>query len=120
MEGGIAWIVVLATFVINAIVQGIIASSGILLNVLLDQFKHEGKAKIGWIPSLLGGLLLAVGKSLDITTDVTLNTFEVWYVHYRCDCFAGPLSSYLTEKYSCRTVTVVGALIAVSCKLLFS
>ena len=87
MEGGIAWIVVLATFVINAIVQGIIASSGILLNVLLDQFKHEGKAKIGWIPSLLGGLLLAVGKSLDITTDVTLNTFEVWYVHDRCDCF---------------------------------
>ena len=40
---------------------GVIASSGILLNVLLDQFK-EGKAVTGWIPSLLGGLLLAVGK----------------------------------------------------------
>ncbi|GAU92885.1 hypothetical protein RvY_04907-3 [Ramazzottius varieornatus] len=84
MEGGYGWIVVLATFVINAIVQGLIASSGILLNVLLDQFKHDGKAKIGWIPSLLGGLLLATG----------------------------PLSSYLVERYSCRFVTMIGALVA--------
>lgn len=61
MEGGYGWIIVCATFLINGIVQGVIASSGILLNVLLDQFK-VGKAITGWIPSLLGGLLLAVGK----------------------------------------------------------
>ncbi|OQV16695.1 Arylsulfatase B [Hypsibius exemplaris] len=84
MEGGYGWVVVFATFLINAIVQGVVASCGILLNVLLDQFK-EGKAITGWIPSLLGGLLLAVG----------------------------PFSSYLISRSSCRSVTVLGGFIAV-------
>ncbi|XP_055337737.1 arylsulfatase B-like isoform X2 [Paramacrobiotus metropolitanus] len=83
MDGGYGWVVVLATFLVNAVVQGVIASTGVLLNVLLDQF-NAGRATIGWIPSLLGGLLLAVG----------------------------PFSSYLIDKSSCRTVTIVGAVVA--------
>ena len=55
------WVVVFATFIINGIIQGVIASCGVLLNVLLDQFK-DGKGVAGWIPALLGGLLVAIGK----------------------------------------------------------
>lgn len=138
MEGGYGWIIVLATFLINSVIQGIIASSGILLNVLLDQFQ-AGKGVTGWIPSLLGGLLLAVGKRVEFPALPTLlieeprsldwvprslQTFST-YFSLKTDqiCFfilAGPFSSYLVEKSSCRTVTILGALVAaVGCFLSF-
>jgi MFS transporter, MCT family, solute carrier family 16 (monocarboxylic acid transporters), member 9 len=76
---------VFASFVINAIADGITFSFGVFYVEFLDYF-GEGKAKTAWIGSLFMAMPL----------------------------LSGPVASFLTDRYGCRKVTIVGSILACS------
>ncbi|XP_037070170.1 LOW QUALITY PROTEIN: monocarboxylate transporter 12-like [Pollicipes pollicipes] len=82
-DGGWGWVIVAASFMCNAIVDGIIFSFGILLLQLVSEF-GEGKSKTAWIGSILSGFYL----------------------------IAGPFVSALANKFGFRVVTIAGAIIS--------
>jgi MFS family permease len=82
-DGGYGWVVVFASFMINAIADGITFSFGVFYVEFLDYF-GEGKAKTAWIGSLFMAMPL----------------------------LSGPIASFLTDRYGCRKVTIVGSILA--------
>ena len=82
-DGGWGWMVVLGSFLCQLIADGCAFSFGILYVELLDYF-GESKSKTAWI----GSLFIAV------------------------PLITGPIASVLTNKFGCRTITVIGGLIA--------
>ena len=62
-DGGWGWVVVVASFVSNMIVDGILYTFGILYVELLIEFPDASKGQIALIGSLLGGFYLILGKS---------------------------------------------------------
>lgn len=82
-DGGWGWAVVLGSFMLHIIADGIVYSFGVFYIEFLDEFK-AGKGDTAWIGSLVPGVCLLVG----------------------------PVASALTNRYGCRKVTVVGALVA--------
>lgn len=82
-DGGFGWVIVFASFVISVIIDGIAFSFGLIYTELLNYFK-ESKTKTAWI----GAFHLAV------------------------PLLAGPILSNLVDKYGCRTMTIIGGLIA--------
>ncbi|BFZ00606.1 hypothetical protein BsWGS_03645 [Bradybaena similaris] len=82
-DGGWGWMVVLSSFMIHVIADGIVYSFGVFLMEFVVYFKSGRSAA-----SLIGALQPAV-------------TFTV-----------GPIASVLTSRYGCRKVTIAGALIA--------
>merc|ERR1719350_453794 len=82
-DGGWGWVVVFASFMIHIIADGITYSFGIFVVALIDKFNADrGYASL--IPSILVGITLG----------------------------AGPIASSFVNKYGCRTVTILGAIIA--------
>jgi len=82
-DGGWGWWVVFASFMIHIVADGITYSFGIFLVALIDKFNADrGYASL--IPSILVGITLG----------------------------AGPIASSFVNKYGCRTVTILGAIIA--------
>ncbi|PVD18876.1 hypothetical protein C0Q70_21433 [Pomacea canaliculata] len=81
-DGGWGWVVVFSSFLIHVIADGVVYSFGVFLIVFVEYF-HSGRGETAWI----GALQPAV-------------TFTV-----------GPLASALTNRYGCRVVTIVGAVI---------
>ncbi|GFN83936.1 monocarboxylate transporter [Plakobranchus ocellatus] len=82
-DGGWGWLVVLSSFMIHVIADGIVYSFGVFLTELVDYF-HAGRGEITWVGSLQPAI-----------------TFTV-----------GPLSSALTNRYGCRVVTIAGAIVS--------
>ena len=82
-DGGFGWVVVVASFIISLIGDGIAFSFGLIYSELLAYFK-ESKAKTAWI----GALFLAV------------------------PLLAGPVLSNLVDTYGCRRMTFIGGLLA--------
>lgn len=82
-DGGWGWVIVFASFMINLIADGVTFSFGIFFIEFQNHF-GEGKAKTAWI----GSLLMAV------------------------PLLSGPIASFLTDRYGCRKVTIVGAILA--------
>ncbi|KAK4293958.1 hypothetical protein Pmani_033383 [Petrolisthes manimaculis] len=82
-DGGWGWVIVVASFLCNAIVDGVAYSFSPFLGTLSEQFDAP-KGKVAWIPSLLAGVYLS----------------------------AGPIVSALANKFGCRIVCIVGAVIA--------
>ncbi|XP_043218208.1 monocarboxylate transporter 12-like [Amphibalanus amphitrite] len=82
-DGGWGWVIVAASFMCNAIVDGFIFSFGVLLLPLVDEF-GESKSKTAWIGSILSGFYL----------------------------IAGPFVSALANKFGFRVVTIMGAVIS--------
>ncbi|XP_055353721.1 monocarboxylate transporter 2-like [Paramacrobiotus metropolitanus] len=80
-DGGYGWVILVASFAINVIVDGIVFSFGMLLNPLIEQFSQE--AVVPWAGSLQSG----------------------------CYLLAGPVVSGLCNKYGARLVSVVGSFI---------
>merc|ERR1719336_1867230 len=82
-DGGWGWWVVFASFMIHIVADGITYSFGIFLVALIDEFNADrGYASL--ILSILVGITLG----------------------------AGPIASSFVNKYGCRTVTILGAIIA--------
>jgi len=82
-DGGWGWAIVFAAFVINVIVDGICYAYGIIAPVFQERFQAS-KAETSLIGSLLIGFYLMMG----------------------------PVVSALTNKFGCRFVTMLGAVIA--------
>ncbi|XP_058127754.1 monocarboxylate transporter 12 [Anopheles coustani] len=82
-DGGWGWMVVLASFSIHIITDGLTYSFGIFYTEFLTYF-NEGKGYTAWIASILVGVTLC----------------------------SGPISSSLVNRYGCRAVTIAGALLA--------
>lgn len=82
-DGGWGWVVVLSSFAISMLVDGVCFSFGIFF----DEFRHEfggTKAETSWIGSVLNGTYLAVG----------------------------PVVSALVNVFGCRRVVTAGALLS--------
>lgn len=78
--------VVLASFSIHIVTDGMTYSFGIFYDEFLDYFK-EGKGYTAWIASILVGVTLC----------------------------SGPVSSSLVNRYGCRAVTIAGSILASAC-----
>ncbi|MPC35452.1 Monocarboxylate transporter 13 [Portunus trituberculatus] len=59
-DGGWGWVVVAASFMCNAVVDGIIFSCGMLLHLFKEEF-GVSTSDVAWVSSLLGGFYLIVG-----------------------------------------------------------
>ena len=62
-DGGWGWVVVLASFMCNVVVDGIIFTSGMLFKGLTEEFQ-KSQFEVAWIASLLGGFYLLAGKQV--------------------------------------------------------
>jgi Major Facilitator Superfamily len=82
-DGGWGWVVVFASFMINMIADGITFSFGIY-NVEFLKYFGDSKGKTAWIGSIFMASPL----------------------------LSGPIASYLTDRYGCRKVTIVGSIMA--------
>lgn len=60
-DGGWGWIVVLASFLVHVIVDGIMYSNGIFYFDFL-KFFQSGKGETAWVMSLVPGFMLIIGK----------------------------------------------------------
>ncbi|XP_075973919.1 monocarboxylate transporter 14-like [Anticarsia gemmatalis] len=82
-DGGWGWVVVLSSFVISMIADGISFSFGLLYIEFLDEFQAS-KSTTAWI----GSLFIAV------------------------PLLSGPVMSALVDRYGCRSMTILGGLIS--------
>ncbi|KFM70016.1 Monocarboxylate transporter 14, partial [Stegodyphus mimosarum] len=82
-DGGWGWVIVVASFLCNVVVDGIAYSFGIFLIHFVDYYKSP-KGKTAWVGSLLTGCYLS----------------------------AGPVVSALTNKFGCRPVTIAGSIVS--------
>ncbi|GAU93371.1 hypothetical protein RvY_05324 [Ramazzottius varieornatus] len=82
-DGGYGWIVLIASFVINVVVDGIIFSFGMLSQELMTKYESTDGA-VAWVGSMQAGFYL----------------------------LAGPIVSALCNKYGARKITVIGSFIA--------
>ncbi|XP_033303670.1 monocarboxylate transporter 12-like isoform X1 [Bombus bifarius] len=87
-DGGWGYIVVLASFLIHVIADGVTYSFGVFYLELLYYFE-EGKGATAWIASILVGVTLC----------------------------SGPISSLFVNKFGCRAVTIAGSILASACLL---
>jgi hypothetical protein len=83
LDGGYGWVIVFASFLINMIADGITFSFGIF-NVEFLKYFGDSKGKTAWIGSIFMASPL----------------------------LSGPIASYLTDRYGCRKVTIVGSITA--------
>ena len=82
-DGGWGWVIVAASFVVNLIADGITFSFGVIFVEFLKYFGNN-RAKTAWIGSLFMAMPL----------------------------LSGPVASFLTDRYGCRTVTIAGSVLA--------
>ncbi|GIX80701.1 monocarboxylate transporter 12 [Caerostris extrusa] len=82
-DGGWGWVVVFCSFMIHVIVDGVTYTFGIFYLEFLRYF-GESKGATAWVASIMVGTTFCVG----------------------------PLASGLTNQFGCRTVTIVGSILA--------
>lgn len=82
-DGGWGWVVVVATFVLCAIADGVTFSFGMLYPGFVKEFEASNSAT-----SVIGSLFMAV------------------------PLLTGPIMSALVDKFGCRSMTIVGGLIS--------
>ncbi len=82
-DGGWGWVVVLASFLVNMIADGVTFSFGVIFVELQEEFE-ESRALTAGVVSLFHSVPL----------------------------LSGPVASALVDRYGCRRVTIVGALLA--------
>ncbi|EFA08184.1 monocarboxylate transporter 12 [Tribolium castaneum] len=82
-DGGWGWVVVVASFVVNLIADGITFSFGVIFVEFLKYF-GQNRGTTAWIGSLFMAMPL----------------------------LSGPIASFLTDRYGCRKVTIFGSVLA--------
>lgn len=60
-DGGWGWVVVLASFIVNVITDGVVNSFGVFLVVFVDVF-NTGRGMISWVGCLLPAVTLTAGE----------------------------------------------------------
>lgn len=61
-DGGWGWVVVLSSFIIHIIADGVAYSFGVFLVEFLYYFPDTGRGELGWIGSLMVGVTLGTGE----------------------------------------------------------
>lgn len=61
-DGGYGWVIVIASFLCNMVVDGIAYTFGVFLNEFVADF-NEGPGKVAWVGSLLSGMYLTAGEN---------------------------------------------------------
>lgn len=84
-DGGWGWVVVVASFVVNLIADGITFSFGVIFVEFLKYF-GQNRGTTAWVGSLFMAMPL----------------------------LSGPVASFLTDRYGCRKVTIFGSILASS------
>ncbi|XP_054281958.1 monocarboxylate transporter 12 isoform X2 [Macrosteles quadrilineatus] len=87
-DGGWGWVVVFASFMIHIVTDGVTYTFGLFL-VELRTYFNEGAGATAWISSILAGVTLC----------------------------SGPISSAFVNRYGCRPVTIVGAVLGGVCMI---
>lgn len=82
-DGGWGWAVVLASFIISFIADGVSLSFGVIYVELIEYF-NESKSKTAWVGSLFFAIPL----------------------------LSGPIASALADNFGCRKMTIAGAIFA--------
>lgn len=82
MDGGYGWLVVLGAFSVQFWVAGLVKSYGVLYVEILETFPNVSSAVASWIPAILSALCLVLA----------------------------PVSSALSQRFSCRLVVFIGGL----------
>ncbi|XP_063917394.1 monocarboxylate transporter 12-like isoform X2 [Zophobas morio] len=82
-DGGWGWVVVVASFVVNLIADGITFSFGVIFVEFLKYF-GQNRGTTAWVGSLFMAMPL----------------------------LSGPVASFLTDRYGCRKVTIFGSVLA--------
>lgn len=82
-DGGWGWVVVFASFMVNLIADGITFSFGVIFAEFLNYF-GESKAKTAWVGSLFMAMPL----------------------------LSGPIASFMTDRFGCRKMTILGAILS--------
>lgn len=84
-DGGWGWIVVLASFLVHVIVDGIMYSNGIFYFEFLNFFQN-GKGETAWVMSLVPGFMLIIGKCVFKLKFSVLFHFKYVCVHFFFFC----------------------------------
>jgi len=82
-DGGYGWIVVAASFFVNMIADGVTFSFGIMFEEFQDEFESSSAVTAG---------VVSMFHAVPLMT--------------------GPIATWLTDRYGCRSVTIVGAILA--------
>ncbi|XP_003426380.1 monocarboxylate transporter 12 [Nasonia vitripennis] len=82
LDGGYGWVVVFGAFFVQFWVAGLVKSCGLLYVEVMETFADSSASVASWIPAILSCLCLALA----------------------------PVTSMLSQKYSCRVVVFVGGL----------
>ena len=82
-DGGWGWVIVFCSFMIHVIADGVTYTFGIFY-VELVRYYAQGKGLTAWVPSIMTGVTYGIG----------------------------PIASGLTNKYGCRSITIIGTLFA--------
>jgi len=82
-DGGFGWVVVMAAFLVNMIADGVTFSFGVMFDELQEDFESSAAVTAG---------VVSMFHAVPLLT--------------------GPLATWLTDRYGCQTVTVVGSVIA--------
>ena len=61
-DGGWGWMVVLGSFIVHIIADGMAYSFGVVVVALLEQFPEAGREEMGFIGAIMVGLTMGVGK----------------------------------------------------------
>ncbi|WAR27371.1 MOT5-like protein [Mya arenaria] len=99
-DGGWGWMVVLASFIIHVIADGIVYSFGIFYIEFLDYYKG-GKGETAWVGSLVPGVTLSVGLAV---CGSGLGAF-----------IFNPFSKYLIDEFGWRGAILIEAGIILNC-----
>lgn len=104
-DGGYGWVIVLASFMSNLIVDGIAYTFGLLVDILVNEF-NSNTGTVTLCASLLSGFYLSVGKFLQ-----TVPNFMNFVLKHFFN-FIGPVVSALANRFGCRAVGISGAMLA--------
>ncbi|CAH1278476.1 unnamed protein product [Diabrotica balteata] len=88
-DGGYGWVIVFASFISNMVVDGVGLSFGLILPYLVEEYSTT-KGVAAWVGSVLAGAQMG----------------------------AGPIVSAVANKFSCRTASIFGCILASSCMAL--
>ncbi len=113
-DGGWAWMVLIGSVVCMFFVDGLSFSFGVLLSDLQSSFECS-KTKISLAGSLIVGCTLISGMFLS-TFMAYQHVLMIGFI-FLSVLFSGPIVSAISNKFSFRTLVIVGSLCS-SCSLL--
>lgn len=97
-------VIVLASFVCNCVVDGIVYSFGVFIGDFSEHF-NVGKGTISWAGSLLSGVYMCVGNKINFLNFYLSNNFRNVFSLcdiFRTDCVSASKQVRMSSSVYCR------------------